>query len=154
MKSTIIVLIAVLLAGCAGRQIGDDARTSFTYSYSVSGVSEQELWNRARNHFAMGFNDLNSVFPVQDMENAVLIGRGRVSWSSMFSTCSTGYHILFQSRDNQARLELSLIESAPPGCNGMTLPNDKAYPRIVNSLNAISSGLEQALMQGSPFTDF
>lgn len=161
MKKFIAFLLWASLTACSStgmsiKQADKNAQSIFTYDYEQSGLSKEELWTKARDHFAKVYGDSNSVLKVQDKENATLIGKGAASWTMMTYRCVSQYSFQFMAKDGKARLQLELLYGAPTfsPCPGWDWPSETGYTEITSHFNSISLALQKALSTSNSFSDF
>tara|TARA_B110000879_G_scaffold66666_1_gene93390 strand:- start:468 stop:974 length:507 start_codon:yes stop_codon:yes gene_type:complete len=163
-KRIAIFVISILVSACATQMpiepLPADAKTEFTYDYSIPDTEKATLWKRARDHFAGAYGDSRSVFRVMDESEGTIIGKGVSFWAfgnpPYTVPCLTEYHIRFAAKDNKARLQISLINEVPASsrCTGWPLPTKIAYQEIVSSFVDHSNSLETALNGGGDVNDF
>lgn len=161
MKNSIVLFLLIALAACSStgmslKQADKNAQSVFTYDYEIQNVEKDELWTRARDHFAKVYGDSNSVLKVQDKDSATLIGKGAASWTMMAYRCASQYSFQFMAKDGKARLQLELLYGAPSfsPCSGWDWPSESGYNEILEHFNRISSELEKALNEDDKFSHF
>lgn len=155
-----LTALTVIVSGCIAPMdfkvpdaLPANAQTKFTYDYQIPDTPKKVLWKRARDYFAGAYGDSRSVFRVMDEIDGTIIGKGSSSWlfgeatSPYSSTCYSDYHIRFAAKDNKARLQLEIINSAPAisPCKGWPLPSKQGYEVMKQSFNANSQALKNAL---------
>ena len=129
------------------------------------GNQEKILFARARDYMATAYGDSRSVIRVQDENEAVIIGKGAVTWrmlpnNSLSGSCSTEYNIRFIAKDEKARLQVELIYGAPvySSCINWKAPSPAAYRYdVLPSFDQLSKDLGSALKglgAGNSFKDF
>jgi hypothetical protein len=156
MKKIIIFFTAALLIqGCVSTPentpIKKDQLEVKTYTYTDLDGTKELLWKRANNYLASTYNNSKAILRVSDIEQGTLIGKGSYRWKMLDSYgspyCLSEYQIRFIAKDQKARLQLELLEGAPPlsKCIAWTLPSGYGYSQIMNEFDDISEGLENAL---------
>ncbi len=157
-KVVVLFFVFISLSGCVSmltepsQMMPKEAQRRFTFDYRVDGVTKSELWRRARDYFAGAFGDSRSVFRVMDEKDGTLIGKGTSSsWlytiGSVFLLCESAYSIRFAAKDNKARLQMEIIDGAPPTskCQGLPLPTIEGYEQMKLSFMGASKDLKEAL---------
>ena len=151
-KLSILACSTIFLTACAGLMPDEQSRENiehktFAYNYQVPDVDREELWRRARGYFDATLADNQSDFEIEDRAAGTLTGRGLASWRMSREYCSAEYHIRFQAQDEEARLELQLIEDVLPfrECSGFGWPGKEAEEIIASHFESLSEGLGEAL---------
>lgn len=153
MRFIFIVIGFLLLNSCASMMpapASKDLQRVFEFDYQVESVDREELWVRARDYFAESFGDSRSVLRVQDREESTLIGRVAVSWNLVGNLCANEYQLRFESRDEEARLRLEILDGVPAysRCPAWPWPTQQGYDTMVSNIHALASGLKKALIEG------
>ncbi|MDD9305316.1 DUF4468 domain-containing protein [Aeromonas caviae] len=169
-QTMLVSAVSLFISGCA---VGPDLTTisssdikPVTYDYSIPGASKEQLFKRARDHFATVYGDSRSVIRVEDEKEGLILGKGAVDWNLAtgspvipYMSCVASYNIRFLAKDAKARLQIELIEGAPAfsQCSGWPLPTITAYKEILASFDGTSEGVKTALNglgEESTFKDF
>lgn len=152
MKNIFLLSALLFLSGCPATlnlpmPVESNVQKIFTYDYSIPDTPKKTLFSRARNLFAESYGDSRVVFRVEDESEGLLIGKGLSSWFLLQSYCYTGYNIRFAAKDNKARLQLEVLEGAPPEshCKGWPMPSEDGYKEMVSNFESFSARMDQAL---------
>jgi Domain of unknown function (DUF4468) with TBP-like fold len=150
LKIAIIFLIISNMLGCVSvppelMPITTEQR-EFTYDYSAPKKSQKELFNSARNYFALSYGDSKEVTKVEDELQGTIIGKAKVKWLYALNSLVVNqqipyysdYNIIFIAKDGKARLQLNFVES-------VSVPPKRDYPQIVQQFKSIADGLGKAL---------
>ena len=144
MKYLIIIFLSLFLDGCIKIVDLTPEMQSFEYTYQVDGKNKNQIWKRARNHFAKFYGDFRSVFSVQDEEEGTMIGKGTISWAFDMpggKLCYHDYHIRFDAENGNGKLKLEIM-----GIGSCKL-TEKGYAQIKNDLYMLNLGLRNALLE-------
>ena len=149
--------------GPGATMIESGAISPQTYDYSAEGATKEDLYQRARNYFAVSFGDSRSVIRVADADEGLILGKGIISWqveTGMWSiphlNCSSEYDLRFMAKDNRARLQLTLLEGAPSfsQCSGWPRPTETGYAKVLREFEDSSRRLELELQGQGSVSDF
>ena len=169
MRHLFFVAPIIFMFGCAASPddipMPNSEIKPITYDYQIPGVNKKILFARARDYMATAYGDSRSVIRVQDENEAVIIGKGAVTWrmlpnNSLSGSCSTEYNIRFIAKDEKARLQVELIYGAPvySSCINWKAPSPAAYRYdVLPSFDPLSKDLGSALKglgAGNSFKDF
>lgn len=137
-----------LFAGCALpiKNPGVEL-TTFTKDIAVPAKSKGELFNASRNHFAMVYGDMRSVFSVVDSVQGIMIGKGIVGYiaSAGMLQCKTGYSILLAAKDEKVRVQFVVLEGGMEPCTGWPYPDEGGFEDVRGKFSAYANNLESAL---------
>lgn len=166
----LFVGIALLSSGCATGPTGPSATmieseviSAQTYDYSIEGARKDDLYQRARNYFAISFGDSRSVIRIEDKDEGLILGKGATSWRIETGNwavphldCYSEYDLRFMAKDNRARLQLTLLEGAPSfsQCSGWPRPTVTGYEKILRGFEDFSQRLELELKGEGSVSDF
>jgi hypothetical protein len=166
----LLMSLSILGVGCAVTPSGpgvtmleSDVITPRTYDYTVNDASKTQLFQRARNFFALSFGNSKSVIRVEDPDAGLIIGKGAAewriengSWAVPFISCASEYELRFMAKDGRARLQLTLIDGAPifSRCSGWSRPTVSGYEKILRDFDDFSHELELELQGGGSSSSF
>lgn len=159
----IIFAGAIVLAGCSAMIPPDSYPITtepreFTYDFQVPGKSKAEIFKAALQHFSMAYGDGRAVERSANEADGIYTGKALIRWTLLASHagfiknhCLSNYDIIFIAKDGKARLQLALLEGAPPlsSCQGWPLPPKADYPQITTQFNASAKEIEAALQGNS-----
>lgn len=158
----ILIAGAFALAGCSAIPADSYPITNepreFTYDFQVPGKSKAEIFKAAQQHFSMAYGDGRAVERSANEADGIYTGKALIRWTLLANQggfiktqCLSNYEIIFIAKDGKARLQLALLEGAPPlsNCQGWPLPPKSDYPQIATQFNDSAKKLESALQGNS-----
>ena len=135
-----------------------EVETPKNYAFRVDGRSAGELWQRARHHLILTFNDRDQELELEERRaQNVLAGRGTVPWPATRGDCYSHFDLHFETATDEARLQLTILRGIPASsrCENWELPSLSGYKAIQIAFDDIADGLGKALRaEADPETGF
>jgi hypothetical protein len=123
-KIGILVLVALIQAGCASMQPITDTERTFDAVYEVPGFTKDQIFNSTKIWIAENFRSAKAVLEFENKEQGVLIGNGSIKYpcSGLECLAKDDWTIPFTMRvdmkDGKFKLTFSNLRLAwPPSYN-------------------------------------
>ncbi|KJV38185.1 DUF4468 domain-containing protein [Acinetobacter brisouii] len=132
----VLFSIGLVLGGCATTQNPPSAPAKFEKIYAIDGLNQSQIYDGARQWFAIAFRSANAVIQYEDKATGTIIGKGNMQYPCTGFECMgmTGkehvdFTVRVDTKDGKIRVGYEdLVYSAPAHLNSGILMPAVSYP--------------------------
>lgn len=152
----------LVLSGCATTPKQPVEQAKFEKIYQLEGLNQAQVYDGARQWFAVAFQSANAVIQYEDKSTGTIIGKGNMRYpcSGMECLAMTGnervdFTVRVDTKDGRMRVGYNNLTYSAPSymSSGIRMPaqnypiteSRKSTPLIINNLNKFSDEMAEKI---------